>query len=46
MAILRLNYKQLKHHGKRLLCMFCRQCFITQEILDKDKRVCIEINGK
>lgn len=42
----RLNCCQSKHRGEKFFCMFCLQCFTTQEILDKHKLVSTWINRK
>ena len=42
----RLNCCQSKHRGEKFFCMFCLQCFTTQEILDKHKLVNTWINRK
>ena len=42
----RFNYKQSKQYGERFFYMFCLHYFTAQEIRDKNKLACIEINGK
>ena len=38
-------YNQTKHKSKKHFCMFCLQHFTSEEILNKHKENCIEING-
>ena len=42
----RLNCCQSKHREEKFFCMFCLQCFTTQEILAKHKLVSTWINRK
>ena len=38
-------YNQTKYNGRKHFCMYCLQCFSSEEILTKHKINCIEING-
>ena len=38
-------YNQTKHKERKHFCMYCLQCFSSEEILTKHKVTCIEING-
>ena len=39
-------YNQTKHKEKKNFCMYCLQCFSSEDILTKPKENCITINGK
>ena len=38
-------YNQTKHKERKNFCMYCLQCFSSEEILAKHNVTCIEING-
>ena len=41
----RFMYNQTKHKEKKHFCMYCLQCFCSENILEKRKN-CLIVNGK
>ena len=41
-----MMYNKTKHKERKHFCMYCLQCFSTDEILTKHKSNCMVINGK
>ena len=39
-------YNQSKHKERKHFCMYCLQCFSSEEVLDVHRKDCIVINGK
>ena len=39
-------YNQTKHKERKHFCMYCLQCFSSQDILEKHMNNCLTINGK
>ena len=39
-------HKQTKYNGRKHFCMYCLQCFISDDILIRHKENCSNINGK
>ena len=42
----KMMYNKTKHKKRKHFCMYCLQCFGTDEILTKHKRNCMVINGE
>ena len=42
----KMMYNKTKHQHRKHFCMFCLQCFSTDEILAKHKSNCMIINGE
>ena len=42
----RFMYNQTNDKKKKHFCMYCLQCFSSDNILDKHKKNCITVNGK
>ena len=42
----KMMYNKTKHKERKHFCMYCLQCFSTDEILTKHKSNCMVINGK
>ena len=42
----KLMYNKTKHHHRKHFCMYCLQCFSSEDILTKHTENCIIINGK
>ena len=42
----RFMYNQRKHEQRKHFCMYCLQCFSSEDILTRQKENCITINGK
>ena len=42
----KMMYNKTKHKERKHFCMFCLQCFSTDEILAKHKSNCMVINGQ
>ena len=38
-------YNQTKHKKKNHYCMYCLQCFSSEQVLTNHKEICIQING-
>ena len=38
-------YNQTKHKCRKHFCMYCLQCFISEDVLNNHKENCITING-
>ena len=41
----RFMFNQTKHSNKKHFCMYCMQCFSTEEVLQNHKSVCLCVNG-
>ena len=39
-------YNQTKHKERKNFCMYCLQCFSSEDILTRHKGICIAINGE
>ena len=39
-------YNQTKHKERKKFCMYCLQCFSSEDILTKHKEICITINSE
>ena len=39
-------YNQTKHEHRKHFCMYCLQCFSSEDVLNKHKTECIVINGE
>ena len=39
-------YNQTKHKERKHFCMYCLQCFSSEDVLNKQKNDCIVINGE
>ena len=39
-------YNQTKHEHRKHFCMYCLQCFSSEDVLNKHRSNCITINGK
>ena len=39
-------HNQTKHDGRKHFCMYCLQCFSSEDILSRHKSNCLIINGK
>ena len=39
-------YNQTKHKERKYFCMYCLQCFSSEDVLTKHKEICITINEK
>ena len=39
-------YNQTKHKERKYFCMYCLQCFSSEDIPTKHKGICITINGE
>ena len=39
-------YNQTKHRERKIFCMYCLQCFSSENILKDHRENCISINGK
>ena len=39
-------HNQSKHEHKKHFCMYCMQCFSSEQVLNNHKDNCIMINGK
>jgi len=39
-------YNQTKHEYRKHFCMYCLQCFSSEDVLIKHKTECIVINGE
>ena len=39
-------HKQTKYDGRKHFCMYCLQCFTSEDILIRQKENCINIDGK
>ena len=42
----KMMYNKTKHKERKHFCMYCLQCFSTDEILTKHKSNCMVINGE
>ena len=42
----RFMYNKTKHQHRKHFCMYCLQCFSSEEVLNNHKTNCIVINGK
>ena len=42
----KMIYNKTKHQHRKYFCMYCLQCFSTDEILTKHKNNCMVINGE
>ena len=42
----RFMYNQTKHEHKKHFCMYCLQCFSSEEVLNNHKNNCIQVNGE
>ena len=42
----RMMYNKTKHQHRKQFCMYCLQCFSTEEILANHKSNCMVINGE
>lgn len=42
----RFMYNKTKHQHRKHFCMYCLQCFSSEEVLNNHKANCIVINGK
>ena len=42
----RFMFNQTKHEHRKHFCMFCLQCFSSEEVLNNHKENCIQINGQ
>ena len=42
----RFMHNQTKHKAKKHFCMYCLQCFCSENILEKHKKNCLTVNGK
>ena len=42
----RFMYNQTKHKQRKHFCMYCLQCFSSEDVLNKHKTECIVINGE
>ena len=42
----RFMYNQTKHKEKKHFCMYCLQCFCSEDIFQKHKKNCLTVNGK
>ena len=42
----RFMFNQTKHEHRKHFCMFCLQCFSSEEVLNNHKNNCIIINGE
>ena len=38
-------YNQTKHKKRKHFCMHCLQCFISEQVLNNHKEICIQVNG-
>ena len=39
-------FNQTKHKERKDFCMYCLQCFSSENVLTNHKEICIQINGK
>ena len=39
-------FNQTKHKERKHFCMFCLQCFSSEQVLTNHKEICIQINGE
>ena len=39
-------YNQTKHKERKNFCMYCLQCFSSEQVLTDHKEICIQINGE
>ena len=39
-------YNQTKHKERKHFCMYCLQCFSSEQVLTNHKEICIQINGE
>ena len=39
-------FNQMKHKERKHFCMYCLQCFSSEQVLTNHKEICIQINGK
>ena len=39
-------YNQTRHKSRKHFCMYCLQCFSSEEVLTSHKNICLLINGK
>jgi len=39
-------YNKTKHKERKYFCMYCLQCFSSEDVLNKHKTECIVINGE
>ena len=39
-------YNQTRHKSRKHFCMYCLQCFSSEEVLTSHKNICLQINGK
>ena len=39
-------YNQTRHKERKHFCMYCLQCFCSEQILTNHKENCIQVNGK
>ena len=42
----RFMFNQTKHEHKKHFCMYCLQCFSSEEVLKNHKENCIQLNGE
>ena len=42
----RFMYNQTKHKERKHFCMYCLQCFSSEQILTNHKENCIQVNGQ
>ena len=42
----RFMFNKTKHKIKKHFCRYCLQCFSSERVLQKHRKICLEINGK
>ena len=38
-------YKQTKHKERKHFCMYCLQCFSSEQVFTNNKEICLQVNG-